>query len=643
MSGPKGRLESRFGKLVQWSFDLAFHKRALMVIPLHVAIFVVSYVVAFGLRFGRPAPWEFVFRTLPVVVLLQVLAFAFLRIFHGLFRYTSYVDIINIMKGAFIGSAAVMLYSSVAVRPRIPPTVIIIDFLLVLTLCVGVRMLLRYMRLSIYPLPEKKRALVVGGLYECQYVVNHLQDNKYAAYHPVVCLDVHANRQKFVVHGVPVEGDSSTINKLFAKYHVEVALVSSEIRFSSLMNFLAEECARTAIPVKLLPQQVEFFDNSYNIHDVNIDDLIERGFVTLNEDKIRSYLIHRRVLVTGAGGSIGRELSLRLAKYDPELIVLLDRFENNLHHVSTSLREHHPHQRIKPVLGTINDFEGIQKLLKETNIQVVFHCAAHKHVPILEVNPLEAGYNNIMGTKNVAVAAHVAQVAKFVMVSTDKAVEPTSVMGASKRMAELFVQALDGESSTQYITIRFGNVLNSDGSVVPLFREQIRRGGPVTVTHPEIERFFMSIPEACQLVLQAAAIGQGGEIFVLNMGKQVKILEIAEKMIVLAGKTPYKEVPIQITGLRQGEKFSEKLFDLDEIPTPTESEQIFVADCNPLNYTWLAEKIRDVEQHVFHKDVAGFVRCLRSVVPNCTCGEHFLSSELRHDKTEMTDGATERG
>jgi FlaA1/EpsC-like NDP-sugar epimerase len=617
---------------IQWCFDLAFHKRKSIGIPIHIALFGMSYVMAFSLRFGWPAPWTYILKTLPFVVFFQFMAFAFLRIFHTLFRYTSYIDVMNIIKGAFLGNAAVVLYSYLVVRPRIPLTVITINFLLVLTLCTGVRMFLRYSRLSVYPLPKKKRAILVGGLYECQYVANHLLDSKDAAYLPVVCLDAQSNGERAVVHGVPVESNWAALNKLIAKYNVEAVLVSSGLRFASQLNFIVQECARVAVPLKMLPQQLEFFDNECRIHDVDIDDLIERDPIRLNEDKCRSYLTHKRVLVTGAGGSIGRELCIRLARYDPEVVVLLDRFENNLHLVTTALREYYPHQGIKPVLGTVNDYEGILGLLQETGIQVVFHCAAHKHVPILELNPLEAGYNNILGTRNVAMAAHTARAEKFIMVSTDKAVEPTSVMGASKRMAEMFVQALDGESSTQYITIRFGNVLNSDGSVIPLFREQIRRGGPVTVTHPDIERFFMTIPEACQLVLDAAAIGRGGEIFVLNMGKPVKIFDIAEKMIVLAGKVPHKEISIEITGLREGEKFSEKLFNRDEIPIPTESEQIFVASSNSRNFAWLTEKIRNVEQLVLQKDVVCFIRCLRSVVPYCTCGEQFLSKK-EYDRT----------
>jgi FlaA1/EpsC-like NDP-sugar epimerase len=350
------------------------------------------------------------------------------------------------------------------------------------------------------------------------------------------------------------------------------------------------------------------------LRDVGIDDLLGRESVTLDWESIRRELCGKRVLVTGAGGSIGSELCRQIAKIGPEALVLLEQSEFNLFEIERELRKDHSRLGLHVCLGDVTDVVLVDQLFAQYRPQVIFHAAAYKHVPMLEYQVRQAARNNVLGTRAVALAADRHGVEAFVMISTDKAVNPANVMGASKRVAEILCQSLDRVSETRFITVRFGNVLDSAGSVVPLFREQIRAGGPVTVTHPEMIRYFMTIPEACQLILQAGAMGQGGEIYVLEMGEPIKITYLAEQMIRLSGCEPGKDIDIVYTGLRPGEKLFEELFHEKEL-SGTAHQKILLAQGRPVDWDQLKQRMQRLEEACQAYDEAAIMALVRELVP----------------------------
>jgi FlaA1/EpsC-like NDP-sugar epimerase len=384
------------------------------------------------------------------------------------------------------------------------------------------------------------------------------------------------------------------------------------------MRAIVDRCKSLDVRFKTLPGMGALIDGRVSIQqvrDVALEDLLGREPVYLELERIRAYLEGKRVLITGAAGSIGSEICRQVARFRPHSIVLYDHGESPLFAIHNELGETFPGLHLTAVVGDVRDRARVEGIFEETLPQVVFHAAAYKHVPMMENNPAEAANNNVRGTRVVASAAHACHVESFVMISTDKAVNPTNVMGATKRAAELFVQALARDSRTRFVTVRFGNVLGSAGSVVPTFKRQIAAGGPVTVTHAEITRFFMTIPEATQLVLQAGSMGQGGEIYLLDMGEPVKIVTLAEELIRLSGFVPYEDIEIKFTGLRPGEKLYEELLIAGEGVKPTSHQQIMVAEATPIDRVALEEKLEELYRRQRDLDLPGVIAQLREIVP----------------------------
>jgi FlaA1/EpsC-like NDP-sugar epimerase len=392
-------------------------------------------------------------------------------------------------------------------------------------------------------------------------------------------VDDDPRKQGALIHGVPVLGTSSDLPKLVAENRIQdIVITIAQISRREILRMM-EICRKIGVNVRIIPGLYEILQGNVRvtrIRDVEIEDLLGRERVYLEEDELARFVAGKRVVVTGAGGSIGSELARQVARFGPSSLILLERAEFVLFDIDKELRRLHPELRIVPVVADVGDEPWIRTVFATHNPQVVFHAAAHKHVPMMESNPSEAIKNNIIGTRVIAEVAANTGVEAFVMISTDKAVRPTSVMGASKRVAELIVQDLARRSSTRFVAVRFGNVMGSAGSVIPIFREQIQRGGPVTVTDPEMKRYFMTIPEAAQLVMQAGAMGRGGEIFILDMGHPVRILDLAVAMINLSGLRPFEDIEIAFTGLRPGEKLFEEL-ELDgEGISKTRHPKIFI-------------------------------------------------------------------
>jgi FlaA1/EpsC-like NDP-sugar epimerase len=418
--------------------------------------------------------------------------------------------------------------------------------------------------------------------------------------------------------GIRVLGRQGNLAAVCSKNNVHEVIIAIPSASNREIRRIVERCLAAGVKFKTLPGVGDLIDGRVSvqhIREVDLEDLLGREPARLDVEKIRAYLSGKRVLVTGAGGSIGSEICRQVARFAPGKIILFDNAETPLFHIEQELLKNFPDVRLIPIVGDIRYRARVEAIFDEFIPEVVFHAAAYKHVPMMEHNPAESVNNNVRGTKIIADAAHAFGAKNFVMISTDKAVNPTNVMGATKRAAELYVQSLSRRSRTHFVTVRFGNVLGSNGSVVPTFKEQIRKGGPVTVTHPEVTRFFMTIPEASQLVLQAGSMGKGGEIFLLDMGEPVKIVHLAEELIRLSGLRPYEDIDITFTGLRPGEKLYEELLLSGEGTVPTAHEKIMVAKAECCKEEVLHQQLEELFKSARAMDLGATVGILKEIVP----------------------------
>ena len=468
-------------------------------------------------------------------------------------------------------------------------------------------------RIVYYQNSEKTRVMVVGAGDTGSMVIREMTKNGASVYKPVVVIDDDKRKHRARINGVPVKGGRNNIVEMAEKYNVDEIIVAmpsvSKHEVSEILNI----CKETKCHLKTLPGVYEILDEQVsinNIRDVSIDDLLGREEINLNTEEIADYLKNEVVLVTGGGGSIGSELCRQIAKFEPKKLIILDNYENNAYDLQNELRTTYKNKlNLEVIIASVREKERLRDIFRTHKPGVVFHAAAHKHVPLMEANPAEAIKNNVLGTLNTAQCADEFSVKRFVMISTDKAVNPTNVMGATKRVAEMIVQSLNKQSKTEFVAVRFGNVLGSNGSVIPLFKKQIANGGPVTVTHPEITRFFMTIPEASRLVIQAGAMAKGGEIFILDMGESVKILDLAKDLIKLSGFEPNINMKIEFTGLRPGEKLYEELLLAEEGVKGTTHQSIFVGQPLDLSYNEVLLCVKALENSM--NDSNELRSCLR--------------------------------
>jgi FlaA1/EpsC-like NDP-sugar epimerase len=502
-------------------------------------------------------------------------------LYRGIWRFASVPDLMRIAKAVVAGTALTLFTLFVFNRMgQVPRSVPALFLGLEILLLAGPRLLYRWVKDHRLNLGSGERVLIVGAEREGEMLVRDMLRDPRRAYLPVAFVDDRLRRQGGEVHAVPVRGDTAHIPELTESLGIDLILLAIPSASAQEMQRLVGLCEASGRPFRIVPQLQNLMTGQVSINElrpVAIEDLLGRNPVTLNWPGIRAGLAGREILVTGAGGSIGSELCRQIAVTGPRRLILVDNGEFNLYRIEMELMERHPSLTFSRRLIDVTDAEAVAALFRDVGPQIVFHAAAYKHVPLLEDQVRAALRNNVLGTRVVARAAHDFGCERFVLISTDKAVNPTNVMGATKRLSEALCQDLDARSGTRYITVRFGNVLDSAGSVVPLFRRQIEQGGPVTVTHPDIERFFMTIPEACQLIMQAAVIGEGGEIFVLDMGEPIKVRYLAEQMIRLSGRRPDLDIRIEYIGLRPGEKLYEELFYRSEELVATAHPKIRVA------------------------------------------------------------------
>lgn len=597
---------------------------------------VVAWTLAFLLRFEfsleelrSDTYWQVLLISLPIYL---AISWGF-GLYRGSWRFASIPDLWNIIRVVAINTVLLVTVLFILNRVEgVPRSSLVLYPLLLIFLLGSPRLLYRVWRdrrLRSESPSGVKRVIILGAGQAGELVAREmLRGNEYL---PVAFLDDDPRSRGSKVHGLPVLGSIKKLSNFSEKMSVDLAVIATPAATGTQMRQIVKHCEQAAIPFRTLPNVADLVSGRAKVsslREVSIDDLLGRDPVSLNKDSIADSITGKSVLVTGAGGSIGSELCRQILLFKPARLVVFDNSEFNLYQIDRELAETYPDIDVHTVLGDVCDTSAIEHCMSEHHPQVIFHAAAYKHVPLLQHQARQAVRNNILGTRNMALAADKYACDSFVMISTDKAVNPTNNMGASKRIAEIFCQNLNQRSKTNYITVRFGNVLGSAGSVVPLFKEQIANGGPVTVTHPEITRYFMTIPEACQLILQAAVQGEGGEIFVLDMSEPVKIAYLAEQMIILSGKTPGEDIEIKYTGLRPGEKLYEELFHEQEQLSATTHEKILLAKTRIVDWEQLQSDFASMETASQSFDEPKLEQLIKKLVPEMT--ESSASDNVVH-------------
>lgn len=597
----------------------------LLVFALDILFIVAAYLCAFLLRFDfdfSKLGTSFFLYSFYLVLLVKPLVFFFSSMYRSIWQYASLQDAVKILKTVFLSSLMVFLCFWLSRGlVQFSRSIFIMDFILLAALMTASRLFWRVYRESWHHRRCHKecKTLIVGAGEAGSILVKEIWKQPKSNYDVVGFVDDDSAKHRLRLHGLPILGGTDCLDSLIKKHDIENVIIAMPSAGRKKIRDIVRSCEQAKVHLKILPGLGELINGTISIShvkDVEIEDLLGREPVVLDNYGIRGYLSDKTVLVTGGAGSIGSELCRQIARFKPYKLVIFDSAETSLFYMERELAAHFPNLRLIAVLGDIRNLGKVEQLFAEFKPEVVFHAAAYKHVPMMEYNPAEAVSNNILGTRVLVDVASRSGVANFVMVSTDKAVNPTNVMGATKRAAERYVQALAGRSSTRFTTVRFGNVLGSSGSVIPLFKEQIRNGGPVTVTDPQVIRYFMTIPEASQLVLQAGCLGNSGEIFVLDMGEPVRIVELAEELVRLSGLVPYEDIDIIFTGLRPGEKLFEEILIEGEGVRPTPHDKIKVLAAMPTErFDALAAELDVLQELAANADIKGLMCMLKRVVP----------------------------
>lgn len=590
-------------------FNSYFAFRSRLTIAIHDTFMVAcAWLLAFWFRFDLELiPSDYLNNALvylPYVIISQSIIFWYFGLYKGVWRFSSLPDLIRILKAVFFGvlfiAGSLFVYNRLAFMPRSVLPLYTSFLLLLLSIP---RLFYRYYKDGVKHESTAQRALIIGAGAAGEMLARDLLQDEVSLL-PIAFVDDDKRKKGRSIRGLQVLFDTNLIADYTAKLNADIILIAIPSASEIEMRDIVEACERAQVPFKTLPSVKELLSNTVskgNLRDVAIDDILGREPVNLNWTQIKSSLSGKRILITGGGGSIGSELCCQLARVSPESLIIYEHSEFNLYQIQSRLKRSFPDLKLSAILGDVVDRTAVEDLIRNEKPEVIFHAAAYKHVPLLERQVLAAVTNNLIGTKNVAEVALAENVERFVLISTDKAVNPSNIMGATKRAAEILCQNLNTLAEhTSFITVRFGNVLDSAGSVVPLFREQIKTGGPVTVTHPDVTRFFMTIPEACRLIMNAEAVGTGGEIYVLDMGKAIKISYLAEQMIQLSGLSVGSDIKIEYIGLRAGEKLHEELFHEQEQLLGTGFEKLFLA------------KARRYEQDVWEQQMENLLEACKN-------------------------------
>lgn len=593
---------------------MKLERNHLIQVCLDICAVNMAWLIALVLRFDGRIPHTYLRHWWSIALLVtavRIAVFLWFRIYQSLWSYSSVPEFFQVVKGVSVSTLAIWAFALAAQKAGLlpfptPKAIGIIDWLLNILFMGGLRFAIRFRREWVISRLNakqsiKKRLLIVGAGEAGSIIIREIFKELSANYLPIGFIDDDPHKQGHTLHGIPILGGRNAIPRLVHQYEAEEVIIALPSASRRDIREIIEICQREAVHVLMMPAVSEIIKGTVamkQLRDVKIEDLLGREPVKVDLEEIAGYLRSERILITGAGGSIGSELCRQLARFKPAVLLLLGRGENSIYEIDQELQVKFPEVRRIPIIADIRDRDKLTQVFRTHRPTVVFHAAAHKHVPLMELEPDEAVKNNIFGTKNLAELADEFHCRRFVLISTDKAVNPTSVMGATKRVAELILQDLSSRSETKFMAVRFGNVLGSRGSVVPLFQKQIARGGPVTITHPEMTRFFMTIPEAVQLVIQAGALGKGGEIFILDMGEPVKIMDLAKELIRLSGLVPDKDIRIEFTGIRPGEKMYEEILTRDEGIRMTKHERIYTTQVQGMEEKVIQERLERLRESI---------------------------------------------
>lgn len=539
------------------------------------------------------------------------------KLYASLWRFASVEELKNVVCAVLISSFLQLCGMSIF-KYKTPRSYIFIYTLLLAVFMIAPRFSYRFLRISYRKKnAEKERkpiiTMVVGAGAAGYVLVREMKNSKHLSRKIPCIIDDDPQKQGTYLQGIPIVGKKEDIEKMAKKYNIEEIIIAIPTISQEERKKLLDICQRTACKIKMLPGIYQMVNDEIDmsmLQEVKIEDLLGRDSIDLRMDEIQEYIEGKVILVTGGGGSIGSEICRQVALHNPKQLIIVDNYENNAYAIQLELKKKYPDLNLVTLIATVRERGRVEEIFKQYHPDIVYHAAAHKHVPLMEDSPNEAVKNNVLGTYNVAAAADKYHAGKMVLISTDKAVRPTNVMGASKRICELIIEMFSQKSQTEYAAVRFGNVLGSNGSVIPVFQKQIEAGGPVTVTHPEIIRYFMTIQEAVNLVLQCGAYASGGEIFILDMGEPVKILDMARKMIRLSGYVPDQDIKIVFTGLRPGEKLYEELLIDEKNLVGTKNDRIFIAQMDETDLESMSARIKKMIEHAYEetKDIQADIK-----------------------------------
>ena len=621
------------------------HRRPLIILA-HIIAFAASLMLSFllanNMQFKRSWLVEQYPTLLLFFIIIKLAVFGFFRQYRGWWRYVGISDLIGIAAASLISTFIIVLLwftlvlniepirKSLQAIADTAQSVFMLDMFTTVLLLAGLRMVIRlyYEEFRTVEGGHIKRFLIVGAGNTGEALLREIHRMSIAQYEVVGFIDDAAIKQGISIHGISVLGTVEQLPNICRERNIDEIAIAMPSATPQQMRRVVQVCQGAKVRFRTVPSLTDIASGKFRvsqIRDVDINDLLGREAVQLELNLIEAFLKDKTILVTGAGGSIGSEMCRQVCIFRPKLLLLVEQAENPLFHIERELNRHFPEINLRAIICDITDKTRVEEIFEKYKPQVVIHAAAHKHVPLMELNPGEALKNNIMGTRTVADASDKYGIANFVMISTDKAVNPTSIMGSSKRIAEMYIQDLNRTSKTHFVTVRFGNVLDSSGSVVPIFKQQIAQGGPVTVTHPEMKRYFMTIPEASQLVLQAATMGQGGEIFVLDMGEPVKIVDLAKELITLSGFVPGQDIEIVFTGPRPGEKLFEELSITGEDMLPTRHPKIGIWKNIPKDRDKLLAGINDLVIIAQTQDHAKIAQKIKELVPTYIGNSNHLN------------------
>ncbi len=597
--------------------DLQWVRRALLLLFADIVIIATASVGALIARFDfsynsiDTIYLESMYQYLPVHIITTICVFYFCKMYHSLWKFISIHEL-----GYIILANMVSFFMQIAgfhlLQYPIPRSYFFLEILLQTVMVVGIRFSYRFCRYLKEAREQRfgcgepqKRVMIIGAGDAGRVIIKEILDSRHLTMKVCCVIDDDCNKEGRYINGVPIVGDRSVILENVEKYKIDEIILAIPSASKEEKKEILEICKMSKCELKTLPGMYQLIDGELNIgklRDVEITDLLGRDPIQVNLDEIMGYVEQKVVMVTGGGGSIGSELCRQIAMYNPKQLIIFDVYENNAYEIQQELKRHHPELNLVVLIGSVRNTHRMEMVFAKYRPDIVYHAAAHKHVPLMEDSPNEAIKNNVFGTYKTAKAASEYGVKRFVLISTDKAVNPTNIMGASKRLCEMIVQSFDKISKTEFVAVRFGNVLGSNGSVIPLFKKQIAEGGPVTVTHKDIIRYFMTIPEAVSLVLQAGAYARGGEIFVLEMGAPVRIDDMARNLIRLSGYTPDVDIKIEYTGLRPGEKLYEELLMAEEGMKETANKLIHIGKPIEMDEETFFDKLAELKEACYNDD-----------------------------------------